>query len=59
MSDYGTASRRKMMQRYEAERRIRKIRRIGYHLMDCAGFVLWGLVGIIAAACTVFLIWHR
>ena len=59
MSDYGKSSRQKLMQRYENERRIRKIRRVYFHLLDCAGFVLWGMVGVIATACVIFLCFHR
>lgn len=45
--------------RWNNDQRKRKIRRLYYNAMDAAGFILWAMVVIIAAACVVFLLWHK
>ena len=59
MTDYGQKSRAQMMARYQLERRQRKIRRIYFHALDYAGFICWAMVGIIATAMGLFVVFHR
>lgn len=59
MTDYGTKSRMQMMERYQLERRTKKLRRMYYHLLDYTGFVLWGMAIVLMTAMTIWVLWHK
>ena len=45
--------------RWNIERRQRRIRHLYYHALDYAGFICWAMVGIIATAMGLFVVFHR